>query len=78
MPLEKVTIARWQSRGGKYWVELYAEYLTADRSLEPGYSYRSDDGGGYIGSVDEGTALLHCKRIASYCPSQMRQVEVSL
>lgn len=34
-------VARWKSRGGKYFVELY--------HTQQGYSYRGTDCGGYLG-----------------------------
>jgi hypothetical protein len=40
----RFTMARWASRGGKHWLELY---LT-----DTGWSYRTDGGGGYIGRRD--------------------------
>lgn len=34
-------LVRWQSRGGSYWLELYAGPF--------GYSYSAENGGGYLG-----------------------------
>lgn len=45
---------RWESRGGKYWVELYAD--------ERGYSYRADGGGGFFGKDTE-TAAKGIRRV---------------
>jgi hypothetical protein len=42
------TIARWSSRGGRWWLELI-------ENADDTYSYRHESGGGYMGriSIDE-------------------------
>jgi len=42
-------LARWESKGGKYWVEVYSD--------ETGQTYRSDDGGGNLGNIGEDAAI---------------------
>jgi hypothetical protein len=42
--MEKKLIAKWQSKGGRYWLELYQDSTGA-------YSYRGDNCGGFLGSV---------------------------
>jgi len=39
----ELLIARWETRGKRYWAELYKDKL--------GYSYKTDSGGGNIGSL---------------------------
>lgn len=41
-------VNRWQTRGGKYWCELYKD--------EGGYSYKTDNGGGALGNITESQA----------------------
>jgi hypothetical protein len=41
--LTKTRVARWESRGGKHWLELYRDEL--------GYTYRSSSGGGNLGNL---------------------------
>jgi hypothetical protein len=43
------TIGRWQSRGGKYWLELI-------ENANGSFSYRHENGGGYMGFVSADTA----------------------
>lgn len=43
---EKELVARWESKGGKHWVELY-------KHPTGGYSYRAPDAGGAFGIADE-------------------------
>lgn len=38
-------INRWQTRGGKYWYELYKD--------DQGFTYKSDNGGGNLGNITE-------------------------
>lgn len=42
-------LARWESKGGKYWVEVYSD--------ERGQTYHSDDGGGNLGNIGEDAAI---------------------
>jgi hypothetical protein len=62
------TIARWESRGGKYWVELLLDHM--------GYTYNSDNGGGvFPQDWTEEQAMVRCTEIASFAPSKMKLVE---
>lgn len=45
----KEKIARWQTRGGKYWYELYQD--------ESGFTYRGDNAGGNLGDVSREEAI---------------------
>ncbi len=74
MQLEKKLLAKWSSRGGKYWVELYAELGPQGFDLLPGYSYKGEGCGGYIGTVAPEVALQHAAQQASYSPSQCPRV----
>jgi hypothetical protein len=59
--LNKVSIARWESRRGKYWVELFHDEL--------GFTYRTESGGGNLGGkIAESDAISHCALQASYAP----------
>lgn len=69
--MEKQLLAKWESRGKRWFVELYAETLG---DLLPGYSYRGVGCGGYIGTVAPEVALQHAAREAGYCPSKMSRV----
>jgi hypothetical protein len=71
MELEKQTLARWQSRGGRYWTELYAETLPGCAAA---FSYRSDDGGGYLGHCAPEVAMQHAARQAGFAPSKMPRI----
>jgi hypothetical protein len=42
-------IGRWESKGGKYWIELNKDDM--------GYSYNTNNGGGNIGNVPESSAI---------------------
>ena len=51
-----MALARWETRFGKYWVDLWRE-LTAD-GLRYVYSYRGKDCGGCLGVLpDDVTAI---------------------
>jgi len=55
-------IARWESRGGKYWVELWRGGCD--------YSYRSDSGGGSVCRPDapiEGAIAVMQSKLARGC-----------
>ena len=53
----KKLIARWETRGKRYWYELYQDDF--------GYSYSGHFCGGNIGNVTEGMALDHMyKKVA--------------
>lgn len=47
--VEPHVVARWESRGGKYWCELYRGPY--------GYGYRARDAGGHLGLLDLSDAL---------------------
>lgn len=64
---KKKVIARWESRGGKFWTELYDEG-------EQGYSYRGDGYGGYMGKIDLEIAIARCEQQNSYWPSKAKRV----
>ena len=45
-------LARWESRGGKHWVELHKSICPPGRlPCSPSYSYSSCNGGGNLGTV---------------------------
>lgn len=74
--IDKKTIARWESGGGRDWLEVYE---VAQCGVPIGYSYSSRNGGGWLGAVPRELALsrfqheveqgLHCSQ-----KSQMRKV----
>lgn len=45
----KTLIARWETRGRKYWLELYEDQF--------GFSYQMDNGGGSMGYIPRNDAL---------------------
>lgn len=69
--LTKQTLARWESARGRYWVELFAETLPG---CAPAFSYREDNGGGFIGHCSPEVAMQHAARQASFAPSRMTRV----
>ena len=71
MIIEKHLLAKWQSKGGKWFIELFAEMYD---DLLPGFSYRGNDCGGFIGTVAPEVAMQHAAQQASYCPSKMSRV----
>ena len=64
-------VARWQSRGGRYWIELHRDRY--------GYNYRSDNGGGSFGDMPEAFALAQVRArvldILDFDGISLRQVE---
>lgn len=50
-PNGKTLVARWETRGGKYWYELYKDRL--------GYTYSGKGSGGNLGDVSEAEAIAH-------------------
>lgn len=44
------TLAKWRTRGGKYWLELI-------QNADGSYSYRHENGGGYMGQVSADDAF---------------------
>ena len=66
-------IKRWESRKGKYWVELHqTEY-----DGQPSYHYKTDNGGGNMGNTTLDKALEHCYRQCNYSPSSMQEVNIT-
>lgn len=62
------TIARWESRGGKYWVELYfnPEFKLANGNVVVDAHYRGTDCGGGVAAQCEYEAIAYMqKRIDS-------------
>ena len=52
--MERQVIARWESRRGKDWVELYKDQW--------GYGYAANGSGGFFGRVSETRALEEMER----------------
>lgn len=63
----KTILARWESLRGKYWLELYRD--------EYGLSYRSDNGGGYLGDVTENVAFQRAYIELGCWPSRHHRVK---
>jgi hypothetical protein len=63
-----MTIARWQSKGGKYWINL-------QRFDDGTYGYKGDNCGGVLGAVSKTEAILACERQVSYWPSKGYRVK---
>ena len=55
-------IARWESRGRKYWADLYAKSDPSGRY----YSYRSDDGGGVLAAKSRSAAIAEMEKKIAY------------
>ena len=54
-------VARWESRSGKWWAELYRDSL--------GYSYRAVGAGGVLGGASEAEAVAEMeKRLPLFQP----------
>jgi hypothetical protein len=55
----KKYIARWESRSGKHWVELfyYPAFQFADGRVEPSASYTALHSGGSLGNMTEEAAI---------------------
>jgi hypothetical protein len=47
--MPKKLVKRWQTRRGKYWLELYED--------ETGFSYRVENGGGHCGDLNRTEAI---------------------
>jgi hypothetical protein len=45
-----IVVARWESRSGKHWVDLYAY-------PDSGHGYKAPGCGGFLGVMDEAAAL---------------------
>lgn len=58
-------IARWESKRGKDWVELYEQIVGVYVS---GYGYESRNGGGWMGRVSREQAVSEIqRRVAAGC-----------
>lgn len=69
-------IARWESKRGKDWVEVYEQTSSFDVS---GYGYDCRNGGGWMGHIPRDAALLLIERrvlTGDFCSqkSPMRKV----
>lgn len=64
---DKKVLVRWESKNGKYWVELY--------STPQGYGYRSDNSGGWMGKVRFEMAEERCMQECGFCPVEMTRVD---
>jgi hypothetical protein len=69
--MERVVVARWESRRGKDWVELYRDRF--------GYGYSSRGSFGWFGSVTQEAAMAEigrCMRMGCFCAqkSPMKRV----
>lgn len=67
----KQTIAKWESRGKKYWLELYVETNSDDGMRD--FSYKGDGCGGFIGQLTYDQAMNHCRAIVSCWPSKAKE-----
>lgn len=76
--MSRVVIARWESRRGKDWVEVYEQ--TFGICPEPSYGYNCRNGGGWMGSNTTREQALETirQRMAAGCfcsqKSPMRKV----
>ena len=72
----KKLIARWQSRGGKYALNLYQ--LSFGEFT--GFEYHGSDGGGNMGDqrygMNKEIAITQCESRAGIYPSKMTRVSV--
>lgn len=50
----KTLIARWETRGQRYWYELYRDNM--------GFTFRSEDGGGNLGYMALDTAMANIEQ----------------
>ena len=64
-------VKRWQSKRGKYWIQLN-EYDTG------GFSYRTDNGGGNLGNINEADAIAQVEKrvndLAKYDGINLKEV----
>ena len=72
--IRKALLARWSSKRGKHWIELFAEFGPEGYDLLPSYSYTGDGCGRYIGTVAPEVAMQHAARQASFNPSKCPRV----
>jgi len=52
--MEKTLVARWESKSGKHYAELYRD--------DWGYCYKANGAGGNLGSVPEADAIASIER----------------
>lgn len=78
-------IARWESRGGKYWVELYynPEFKLANGSVVIDAHYKGNGCGGSLPATSETNAIENMQRMvdqgyfqADSNKTSMKRVEV--
>jgi hypothetical protein len=74
--MERIVIARWESRRGKDWVEVYEQCID---HMPIGYGYTFRNGAGWMGPIPRELALETVrKKVAAgvYCSqkSPMRKV----
>ena len=48
-------LARWETKRKKHWLELYRDQW--------GYSYKTNNGGGFMGNITQSEALDRCLQI---------------
>jgi hypothetical protein len=69
---DKRLLAKWESKGHKYWIELYVEFGTGEAvDYPPVYSYSGDNSGGFLGPVAPEVAMQHAAQQAGFAPSKM-------
>lgn len=59
--MTETVVAKWESRGGRYWLILY-------RREDGSFGYRGDGCGGNLGNTAEETAIAHCKTLVENWP----------
>lgn len=67
----KELLAKWQSRGGRWSIDLFVEFADGK---PPMFSYSGNDCGGFMGAVAPEVAMQHAAQQASYCPSKMPRI----
>ena len=75
----KRILRRWQSRGGKYFVEGYAYDVAClcGAGTYTRFGYSTDNGGGCGIQTEEGL-MRRCTEQISYCPVKLKQVYPAL
>lgn len=70
--MPKQLIKRWETRKGKYWLELYED--------ETGFSFRHENGGGCCGDLNrsEAIGLMIRKMMAAWNIDGIRYEEVPI
>jgi hypothetical protein len=65
-------VARWQTRGARFWIELYAEGNC--------YTYREDNGRGTLKASDDSAAIIEIETkvedYRAYDNINMKQVDI--